>query len=151
MLFRSDLLPARRGEEVAASVIDGRHSVVWQQVANRLPTAIRRVPVIDQVDSAAAASCTLLAVEVRPPGHPLTTLADPVALGAVFSLGERDVGDAAPIGRSLLDYSNAVVGLTPLGRLGEVPDIADAVVFLASDGARFITGAGLPVDGGMGM
>jgi len=44
----------------------------------------------------------------------------------------------------------AVVGLTPLGRLGEVADMADAVVFLASDGARFITGAGLPVDGGMG-
>jgi NAD(P)-dependent dehydrogenase (short-subunit alcohol dehydrogenase family) len=45
----------------------------------------------------------------------------------------------------------AVVEQTPLGRLGEVPDMADAVVFLASDGARFITGAGLPVDGGMGM
>jgi 3alpha(or 20beta)-hydroxysteroid dehydrogenase len=45
----------------------------------------------------------------------------------------------------------AVVGLTPLGRLGEVADMADAVVFLCSDGARFITGAGLPVDGGMGM
>jgi len=45
----------------------------------------------------------------------------------------------------------AVVGLTPLGRLGEIADMADAVVFLASDGARFITGAGLPVDGGMGM
>jgi NAD(P)-dependent dehydrogenase (short-subunit alcohol dehydrogenase family) len=45
----------------------------------------------------------------------------------------------------------AVVGLTPLGRLGEVADMADAVVFLACDGARFITGAGLPVDGGMGM
>jgi 3alpha(or 20beta)-hydroxysteroid dehydrogenase len=44
-----------------------------------------------------------------------------------------------------------VVSLTPLGRLGEVADMADAVVFLASDGARFITGAGLPVDGGMGM
>ncbi|MEV0117504.1 glucose 1-dehydrogenase [Streptomyces sp. NPDC050844] len=44
-----------------------------------------------------------------------------------------------------------VVGLTPLGRLGEVADIADAVVFLASDAARFITGAGLPVDGGLGM
>jgi 3alpha(or 20beta)-hydroxysteroid dehydrogenase len=43
-----------------------------------------------------------------------------------------------------------VIGLTPLGRLGEVADMADAVVFLASDGARFITGAGLPVDGGMG-
>ena len=44
-----------------------------------------------------------------------------------------------------------VVGRTPLGRLGEVEDMADAVVFLASDQARFITGAGLPVDGGMGM
>jgi NAD(P)-dependent dehydrogenase (short-subunit alcohol dehydrogenase family) len=44
-----------------------------------------------------------------------------------------------------------VVGLTPQGRLGEVADMADAVVFLASDAARFITGAGLPVDGGMGM
>jgi NAD(P)-dependent dehydrogenase (short-subunit alcohol dehydrogenase family) len=43
-----------------------------------------------------------------------------------------------------------VIGLTPLGRLGEVADMADAVVFLASDAARFVTGAGLPVDGGMG-
>jgi 3alpha(or 20beta)-hydroxysteroid dehydrogenase len=45
----------------------------------------------------------------------------------------------------------AVVELTPSGRLGTVEDMADAVVFLASDAARFITGIGLPVDGGMGM
>jgi 3alpha(or 20beta)-hydroxysteroid dehydrogenase len=44
-----------------------------------------------------------------------------------------------------------VIGLTPSGRLGEVTDMADAVVFLASDAARFINGVGLPVDGGMGM
>lgn len=45
----------------------------------------------------------------------------------------------------------AIVAQTPLGRLGTVADMADAVVFLCSDAARFITGAGLPVDGGMGM
>ena len=45
----------------------------------------------------------------------------------------------------------AVVELTPSGRLGEVADMADAVVFLASDASRFVNGAGLPVDGGMGM
>ena len=45
----------------------------------------------------------------------------------------------------------AVIEQTPSGRLGEVADIADAVVFLASDAARFVNGAGLPVDGGMGM
>jgi ornithine carbamoyltransferase len=31
-------LPAKRGEEVAAAVIDGPQSVVWQQSANRMPT-----------------------------------------------------------------------------------------------------------------
>jgi ornithine carbamoyltransferase len=31
-------LPAKRGEEVAAAVIDGSQSAVWQQSANRLPT-----------------------------------------------------------------------------------------------------------------
>ena len=45
----------------------------------------------------------------------------------------------------------AVIELTPSGRLGEVEDMADAVVFLASDQSRFINGIGLPVDGGMGM
>ncbi len=45
----------------------------------------------------------------------------------------------------------AVIELTPSGRLGEVSDMADAVVFLASDASKFVNGVGLPVDGGMGM
>ena len=38
---------------------------------------------------------------------------------------------------------------TPVGRWAQPDDIADAVVFLASDAARFITGEVLSVDGGM--
>jgi NAD(P)-dependent dehydrogenase (short-subunit alcohol dehydrogenase family) len=68
-------------------------------------------------------------------------------------MGNQLAVDCAAIGLfpSPQEAAGAVIGLTPLGRLGEVPDIADVVVFLASDGARFVTGAGLPVDGGMGM
>jgi len=68
-------------------------------------------------------------------------------------MGMQLAGDIVKVG--LAPDSNAavasVVEQTPLGRLGEVSDIADAAVFLCSNEARFITGAGLPVDGGMGM
>jgi 3-oxoacyl-[acyl-carrier protein] reductase len=39
----------------------------------------------------------------------------------------------------------------PLGRMGSVDDVAAAVEFLASDAANYITGALIPVDGGVGM
>ena len=37
----------------------------------------------------------------------------------------------------------------PLGRIGEPDDIAYAVLYLASDEAKFVTGAELKVDGGI--
>ncbi len=37
----------------------------------------------------------------------------------------------------------------PMGRFGESPEIAEAVVFLASDEASYVTGSNLNVDGGL--
>lgn len=44
-----------------------------------------------------------------------------------------------------------VVPSIPMKRLGEAEDIANAIAFLASDEARYITGIVLPVDGGFAM
>jgi NAD(P)-dependent dehydrogenase (short-subunit alcohol dehydrogenase family) len=40
---------------------------------------------------------------------------------------------------------------TPLGRTGLAEEVADVILFLASDLARFVTGQNLIVDGGMGL
>ncbi len=48
------------------------------------------------------------------------------------------------------DILEATVALTTLGRLGNVQDIANAITFVASSRASFITGQTLIVDGGLG-
>jgi hypothetical protein len=98
------------GTRIGAVLVAGDEGVL---VANRVPGGL---PVVDQVDADTAAACRLLAVEVRPPGHTLRVLADPVALGARLGLdplSDAEAGDAAAVSRALTDYANAVVGLLP--------------------------------------
>ena len=60
--------------------------------------------------------------------------------------GFTDTEILAPMPERILDGMRA---RTPLGRLGEPRDIANAYLFLASDEASFVTGTVLRVDGGI--
>ena len=96
-------------------------------IANRLGAP---VPVIDQVDVAAAAACGRLAVEVQRPSLPMTLLTDPVALAAALRLGDAEAGDAATVSRALLDYGNGVIGLAA----GAAPESGPAIAGPAAPG-----------------
>jgi NAD(P)-dependent dehydrogenase (short-subunit alcohol dehydrogenase family) len=46
------------------------------------------------------------------------------------------------------DWYDLWMTFTPMGRIGEAPEIAPAIVFLASDASSFMTGSNLVIDGG---
>jgi 2-hydroxycyclohexanecarboxyl-CoA dehydrogenase len=60
-------------------------------------------------------------------------------------MGAKEFGE---IGEKLIDNMRAS---TQLGRLGKPEEVADAVAFLASDEATYVTGETLGVSGGLGM
>ena len=79
-----------------------------------------------------------MAVELSPKGIRVNC----VAPGFIKTAMSAKALDSDP------ERKNKVMSRTPMGYLGVPEDVAEAVYFLASDAAKYITGVVLPVDGG---
>jgi len=69
-----------------------------------------------------------------------------VAPGTIMTPLNQKLFDAAADPQALIDQWNAA---HPIGRFGQPGEVAEAVLFLASDRASFITGTTLRIDGGL--
>jgi NAD(P)-dependent dehydrogenase (short-subunit alcohol dehydrogenase family) len=63
--------------------------------------------------------------------------------------GAIETGMTKPMFDTNPDSKAYYAGRSALGRIGQPEDIADVMAFLASDDARFVTGQGIMVDGGV--
>lgn len=79
-----------------------------------------------------------MAVELSPKGIRVNA----VAPGFIYSAMTAKALDSDP------ERKAKVFGRTPMGYMGQPEDIGNAVLYLASDAAKYITGVVLPVDGG---
>ncbi|BCL84215.1 short-chain dehydrogenase [Ktedonobacteria bacterium brp13] len=138
----------------------------WQQTLNTNLTSVYLVTqavlgLMQQGGSIINVSACLAAVGMRGKSHYTAAKAGVIGLSrslckelgtkgirvnvvAPGVIQTRDMGDLSPEQRGRYAY------LAALGRLGKPEEVATAILFLASDLSSFVTGATLPIDGGVG-
>jgi NAD(P)-dependent dehydrogenase (short-subunit alcohol dehydrogenase family) len=129
LLLISALIPSMK-QRAAGSIIN------LSSISSLLGTPRRSAYAASK--GALDAATRSLAMELGPLGIRVNAVAPGVVDTALWEKNKAVVG-----------VVESVEALTPLRRWATPEDIADVIVFLASDGARFVTGETIAVDGGM--
>lgn len=118
---------SRHGRVINISSIAGRHAVMERGVYSATKGAME-------------AFTRSAALELGRRGITVNAVAPGTTVTDAFEENER---------RDTKDWRALFAQWTALGRVGESSDIADIVSFVASDDARWLTGATIPADGGI--
>ena len=152
-----DGLLVRMSEHDFATVIDTNLTATWRLAKRVVPRMMKarwgRIIVVSSVGAyigapgqanyaASKAGLIGLARSIAREYGPRGVTANVVAPGPI----DTDMLASLPE-----DRRAALSTQVPVGRVGTVEEVAAAVSFLASDAAAYITGAVVPVDGGLGM
>ena len=134
-----DLLKARTPETPQAAVVNVASIGALRGAAFALSYAANRAAVVSMTNSAAldwASRKYSIRVNAVLPGSVRT------------ELSQQTLEELMKTGMTLEQAIAYMTSLHPIGRLGTVDDVAQAVIYLASSNASFITGTALTVDGG---
>ena len=152
-----DGLLVRMSETDFTDVIDTNLTATWRMAKRVVPGMMKarwgRIVIVSSVGAyvgapgqsnyaASKAGLIGLARSIAREYGPRGITANVVAPGPI---------DTDMLGTLSEDKRSALAGVVPVGRIGTPEEVAATVTFLASDPAAFITGAVVPVDGGLGM
>jgi NAD(P)-dependent dehydrogenase (short-subunit alcohol dehydrogenase family) len=137
---------------MAQAVLPPMRARRWGRIVNVIGAAARN-PTTDYmaggIANAGLINFTRALADLAAPDQILVTAVSPGATAT-----ERWDGlvaqRARAQGRAPEDLRRELEGAQPLGRIGRPEDVADLVVFLASERASFLTGISITVDGGNG-
>jgi meso-butanediol dehydrogenase / (S,S)-butanediol dehydrogenase / diacetyl reductase len=104
-------------------------------------TAIRAAPYMSSYSASKAALIQFTAVAAME-GASSGVRVNAIVPGQVQTAATEDFGAKAP------EIAAKTAGAIPMGRGGAPGELAEAIVFMLSDAASYITGVALPVDGG---
>ncbi len=135
---------------LAQAVLQGMKDAKFGRIVNIISTSVKQplknLGVSNTIRAAVANWSKTLATEVAPFGITVNN----VLPGATNTLRIKNILDARSqkTGKSTNELLTEMIMEVPMQRLAEASEIANAVAFLCSPAAGYITGINLPVDGG---
>ncbi len=132
------------------TLVDGMRRSGYGRIVNIISTSVKQplhgLGVSNTVRAAVANWSKTLSIELGPMGITVNNVL-PGATNTV-RLSSIIENKAAKTGHTLADVRKEMLAEIPVGRFAEAAEIANAVAFLVSPAAAYISGINVPVDGG---